>query len=218
MHNEHFGMTTKWVRAAAALGLLYAARRYYRNWGTTKDECQIELPGDELVKQPATRTTEGITVDASAEAVWQALMQRFDPDAEGLKPGEVIRIDPYGWWRLPRNMVLTVERVVDGSAVILRGAPPQFPWRTVISLHVLPRLQDQARLLVRNRTELRRPGEVLLIESTGPIVAFATRRLLLDIKRCAEQSPESQTAVNVRSGCEPNMKRLPVTLTGRMRT
>ncbi|HTY27040.1 MAG TPA: SRPBCC family protein, partial [Mycobacterium sp.] len=33
--------------AAAAAGL-YAARRFYRNWGTTKEECETPLPGDEL--------------------------------------------------------------------------------------------------------------------------------------------------------------------------
>ena len=36
--------------SAIASAGLYAARQYYRNWGTTKDECETPLPGDELVE------------------------------------------------------------------------------------------------------------------------------------------------------------------------
>jgi hypothetical protein len=39
---------------------LYAARRYFRNWGTTKEECRVRLPGDELVGKPAVQTTEAV--------------------------------------------------------------------------------------------------------------------------------------------------------------
>ena len=61
--------------AIAGAGLL-AARQYYRNWGTTKEECDKTLPGDELVSQPAVQTTEGIWIDAPAAAVWPWLVQR----------------------------------------------------------------------------------------------------------------------------------------------
>jgi hypothetical protein len=54
---------------------LYAARRYYRNWGTTKEESVMTLPGDELVRPPAVQTTEGVWIDATASAVWPWLVQ-----------------------------------------------------------------------------------------------------------------------------------------------
>ena len=54
--------------AVAGAGL-YAARRYYRNWGTTKDECESPLPGDELVPEPVLQTTEGVWIEATAEEV-----------------------------------------------------------------------------------------------------------------------------------------------------
>jgi hypothetical protein len=38
-----YRMTISVVRVAAAAALLYAARRYYRNWGTTKEECRATL-------------------------------------------------------------------------------------------------------------------------------------------------------------------------------
>ena len=50
--------------SAIASAGLYAARQYSRNRGTTKDECQTPLPGDELVGQPAVQTTEGVGQDA----------------------------------------------------------------------------------------------------------------------------------------------------------
>ena len=154
-------MTTKLVPAAAAVGLLYAARRYYRNWGTTKSECQMQLPGDDLVKRPATQTTEGITVEAPAETVWQQLLERHQP-------------------------AMTVERKIDDDALVLLGEPPDFPWRTVMSFHVLPRLSDRCRLLVRTRIELRHPGQVIAVALAEPAMAMMSRSTLLGIKHRAE--------------------------------
>jgi hypothetical protein len=154
-------MTTTLVRAAAVLGVLYAARRYYRNWGTTKDECQMKLPGDELIRQPATRTTEGVSVEAPAAVVWQRLMQWTDP-------------------------TMVVEQHIENSALVLRAVPPQFPWESVVSYHVLPRLDDRCRLLARTRIALRHPGQVVLAELAGPAMALKTRGMLLGVKHEAE--------------------------------
>jgi hypothetical protein len=47
------------IRKIAALtAVLYAARRYYRNWGASKGECRMRLPGDELVGDPVIQVTE----------------------------------------------------------------------------------------------------------------------------------------------------------------
>lgn len=154
-------MTNTLVRVAGLAGALYAARRYYRNWGTTKDECQMTLAGDELVRQPATRTTEGVSIEAPAAVVWEHLRQRIDP-------------------------ALTVAQTVEDSALVLRAAPPQFPWESVISYHVLPRLADRCRLLARTRIALRHPGQVVLAEMAGPAMSLKTRGMLLGIKHDAE--------------------------------
>jgi len=236
-------MTEKVVRAATAAAMLYAARRYYRNWGTTKDECRVGLAGDELIKQPSTRTTEGITIHASAEAVWQWLVQigqdrgglysyqafedlvglgyhnaeRIHPEWQTLQHGDAIRLAPQGWLGLRRGMTLMVEQVVEHRTLVLRGAPPDFPWQIVMSFHVVPRLEDRCRLLIRTRTALRRPGQAFVVELAGPAISLFTRGMLLGIKHRAEGQP-TQTTVNSRSGSEPNMNRLPVTLIGRIRT
>ena len=90
---------------------------------TTKGECEINLPGDELIRQPAVRTTEGVWIDAPAEGVWPWLVQigqnrgglysyqtvedlvrldyhdtdRVHPEWQTLVPGDVIRLAPEGW-------------------------------------------------------------------------------------------------------------------------
>lgn len=184
-------MTMNWARAAAAAGALYAARRYYRNWGTTKDECRMQLPGDELIKRPVTRTTEGVSIGAPAEAVWRQLLQRIHPEQQTVVPGDVIRLVPQGRPGRRRGMELAVEQIDDGSALVLRGARPNFPWETVMSFHVLPRLADRCRLLIRTRTALRHPGEVLLVELSGPAMAMLTRRMLLGIKNEAQGARRS---------------------------
>lgn len=44
-------------------------------WGAEDDEILAALPGDELVRAGALRTTRAVTVDAPVEAVWPWLVQ-----------------------------------------------------------------------------------------------------------------------------------------------
>jgi hypothetical protein len=57
-------------------------------------------------------------------------------------------------------------------------APPRLPWESVWSFHLIPRLDDRCRLLVRTRVGLRHPGEVFLAELAGPVTAVMTRGML----------------------------------------
>ncbi|MGB0971160.1 MAG: SRPBCC family protein [Mycobacterium sp.] len=202
-------MATYVFRLAGAAAVLYAARRYYRNWGTTKEECSMSLPGDELVHRPAVQSTEGIWIDAPPAAVWPWIAQigqdraglygfeklekligldcdvadRIHPEWQLLAPGDTVRLAPMGWMGLRHGFAVEIEQVVDGSLLVLRGTRPGFPLEMVCSVHLLPRWQDRCRLLVRTRTRLRHPGEVLGVELAGPVIALVTRGLLLGIKR-----------------------------------
>jgi hypothetical protein len=173
-------MAVRATRIAAAFALLYAARRYYRNWGTTKDECQMGLPGDELAGRPAVRSTEGVWIDASADAVWPLLQQI------GRDPGDLVHLAPRGWLGRHNRLALRVVEVIDNEAIVLRGAPPVFPWDAVWSLHLFVRGDNRCRLLLRTRALLRHPGEVLATELAGPVTALIARRMLLGIKHSAE--------------------------------
>ena len=68
-------VTKRITETSVAFAVLYAARRYYRNWGTTKAECRMRLPGDTLVADPAIQTTEALYIDAQSSAVWPWLLQ-----------------------------------------------------------------------------------------------------------------------------------------------
>lgn len=62
---------TRHALGVVATLMPYRARRYFRNWGTTKDESSVQLPGDELITQPATHATEGLWIDPPDTHGWQ---------------------------------------------------------------------------------------------------------------------------------------------------
>jgi hypothetical protein len=60
------------VGAATAFALVHRAGR---RWGATDEELTTPMPGDELVRDPKTRTMHAITIDAPPDAVWPWLVQ-----------------------------------------------------------------------------------------------------------------------------------------------
>ena len=205
-------MPSKLMRVATAAALLYAARRYYRNWGTTKEESVTYLPGDELLDQPAIRTTEAVWINAPASAVWPWLVQmgqdrgglysyetlenfvglnyhnadRIHPEWQRLAPGDRVRLVPRGWMGLRNGFNLTVAEVIEQQAVMLCAGPPTHPMDAVWSFHVIPYWEDRCRLLVRSRTRRRHWGDAVAIECVAPAMALVTRGMLRGIKRRAE--------------------------------
>lgn len=228
-------MVNETVRIAAMAAAGFAARRYYRNWGATKDECRLVLPGDELIGRPATQTTQAVWIDAPASAVWPWLVQmgqdrgglysyealenlvglkihnadRIHPEWQHLAPGDVVRLVPEGWMGLRRGVALPVVAVAAEEAIVLREERADVPWDAVWSFHLVPHWEDRCRLLVRTRTRLRHPGEVLGIELTGPVTALMTRGMLLGLKRRAERAPAGPPARMATSGDGTNGARPP---------
>ncbi|MDG5481583.1 SRPBCC family protein [Mycolicibacterium gadium] len=211
------------LRLAGATALLYAARRYYRNWGTTKEECQMFLDGDELIAGPVVRSTEAVSIDGPLAAVWPWLVQmgqdrgglytfeklenfaglryvnadRIHPEWQHLAPGDTVRLVPKGWMGLRDGFVLKVEEVVDQQSIVLSASVRRQwnrEWNVVWSFHVIPHWDDRCRLLVRIRSPLRRPGQVLVTELAGPATAFVTRGILLGIKRRVQQQVQAEAA------------------------
>ncbi len=184
------------TETAALIGLLYAARRYYRNWGATKAECRMVLPGDRLVNDPAIQTTEAVYIDAPVSAVWSDLLQagrqRRDadshPESRQLAVGDVVRVAPEGWMGLPDGVTLTVAELVAEKYVVLNATRADRRWNAVWSFHIQPHWEDRVRLLTRARIALRHPGEVFAMELLRPVIALGTRALLLGIKHRVERS------------------------------
>lgn len=207
--------TQRLAQAAALTGLLYVARRYYRNWGATKAECQMPLPGDALVGDPAIQTTEALYVDAPTAAVWPWLVQmgqdrggfygcagltdmlglahrdadRIHPEWQQRAVGDVVRLAPAGWMGLPDGVTLTVAEIVPEKYLVLHAARPELRWNAVWSFHLQPHWEDRVRLLTRARISLRHPGEVFAMELVRPLIALTTRGLLLGVKHRVERLP-----------------------------
>ncbi len=213
-------MTAHGLRLVGVLGVLYAARRYYRNWGTTKDECRMSLPGDELTAGPFVQTTEGVWIDAPCAAVWPWLVQmgqdrggiytfealenlvgleyhnadRIHPEWQQLAPGDTVRLARKGWLGLREGLTLHVASVVDQQSIVLSATSPRHLLDMVWSFTVAPRWDDRCRLLIRVRTGLRHPGQVLITELMGPAIAFITRGILLGIKRRAQEQRQAEAS------------------------
>ena len=206
------------VRLALLGACMYAARRYYRNWGATKEECTMALPGDELVKAPTVQTTEAVSIDAPVDGVWSWLVQigqdrgglytfealenlfglrfrnadRINPEWQQLDVGDVVRLAPKGWMGLRDGLVLRVVDTVPEQRIVLRAAPPELPWDAVWSLHIVPHWEDRCRLIIRRRARMRHPGEVLAAELAGPLTALLARGMLIGIKHRAEMQREAR--------------------------
>jgi hypothetical protein len=213
-------MTTNGLRLAGALAVLYAARRYYRNWGTTKEECSMPMPGDGLTTGPLVQTTEAVWIDAPPEAVWPWLVQmgqdrggiytfetlenlvglqyhnadEIHPEWQQLAPGDTVRLARKGWLGLREGLTLQVVDVVHGHSIVLRATSPRHLCDMVWSFTVTPHWDDRCRLLIRVRTALRHPGQVLLTEISGPAISFVTRGVLLGIKRRAQEHLQAEVS------------------------
>lgn len=207
------------AQAAVLVAGLYCTRRYYRNWGATKGECEMRLPGDDVVSEPAVQATEAAYIDATPAAVWSWLVQtgrnrRLDAasatagdqagaadrgrDAQDpLGVGDVIALIPEGRWGSASGVTMTVVELVPERYAVLTAVQPELRWRAVLSVHLQPHWDDRVRLLVRVRFALRYPGEALTIEMARPIMAFATRGLLLGVKHRAERAAVAEPATPV---------------------
>ncbi|MGO8769451.1 MAG: SRPBCC family protein [Mycobacterium sp.] len=188
--------TKRITRTAGLFAVLYGARRYYRNWGATKAECHMLLPGDALVADPAIQTTEAVYIDAPVSAVWPWLMQlgRTNPDWQRLSVGDRVRLAPEGWMGLPDGVTLRIAQLVPETYLVLTAGRPGQRWNAVWSFHIQPHWEDRVRLLTRTRTALRHPGEVFAMEFVRPAIALGTRGLLLSVKHRVERPPGSAPA------------------------
>lgn len=201
---------------AAAAAAVYGARRYWRNWGTTKEECASRLPGDELVRPPVITTTEAVWIDRRPTQAWPWLVQigqdrggfygyGYDAvedlcglqyhsaddvhaDWQRLAVGDRVRLVPPGWLGMRDGVSLSVAEVKPDEAVVLHGAPPVVPWDIVWSIHLVPRWDDRCRLVVRTRVGLRHPAEVFALALAGPVHSALTRKMMLGIKRRVEST------------------------------
>ncbi len=180
----------------------------------------MRLPGDELVAAPVDQTTEAVWIDAPASMVWPWLVQmgqdrgglytfeklenlaglsyqdadRIHPEWQQLDVGDTVRLVPKGWLGLRDGVSFEVVEIQHERTIVLQARFPYPMWDVVWSFHLIPYGQDRSRLLIRIRTPLRRPGQVLVTELCSPGMSFVTRGVLLDIKRRTQQQFQAEAS------------------------
>jgi hypothetical protein len=180
-------------------------RRWHQRWGTTPQEVESPMPGDELIAGAQYRATRAITIAAPPEAVWPWLVQvgclrggwysndLLDnmtrpsaevviPDLQDLRVGQWVPMSP-----TPSDKTaLKVASFEPNRLLVWQQPVSTWVWR-------LEPTDDRGTRLVtrlRIRYDWRRPGEALLSLVLNEFGDFPMmRRMLLGIKARAE-SPQ----------------------------
>ena len=166
------------VPALAGVATLYAARRYYRNWGATKQESHARMPGDGLIHEPAAQSTSAEWIDGPIDSVWPRVLKVvLRHEFTGTPAGEIVHVP----LSANRRVAMTVVEGGDGRSMVLRTVPRVVPVDVTWAWFAESRWDDRTRVTVRLRIALRHPGDVLLAEAAGPVIAVLTRRRLAEI-------------------------------------
>lgn len=208
-------MPPKWLAgltsvAYVAAGYVFFGRTWQLQWGATDQECEMALPGDELIVKADLTATRAITVRAVAAEVWPWIAQlgqgrggfysydrlenllgcnihsadRITPEWQDTAVGHEVRLAP--------EVPLIVTALVPGRALVLRGgfplgqtAPPyDFTWTFALT----DQPDGTTRLVVRERYKYLRPWTWLLVEPVQVISFLMTQKMLRGIGDRAERS------------------------------
>jgi hypothetical protein len=180
----------------AAFPWVYAffIRPWHLRWGATDEEVDKPLPGDELVPEPAIKSTRAITVNAPVEEVWAWLAQigqdrggfysyewlenlascrmrnadRIHPEWQHREVGEIVLLHP--------ATGMKVAAFEPGRAIVLEG------WGAFV---VEPLDKENTRVILRSRV----PRGAMLYYLLGIEVPhfIMERRMLQGIKERGEK-------------------------------
>jgi hypothetical protein len=207
MRRLYAGVTA--IGGVAVAYILLARPRHLR-WGTTDQDLDEPLPGDELIANADLTATRAITVRASAGQVWPWIAQlgqgrggfysydflenlvgcdihsadRIVPEWQDVRVGDEVRLAP--------EVALVVASLEPGRSLVLRGgipmgntAPPyDFTW--AFALRGEP--DETTRLLVRERYAYTRPWARLIVEPAQAVSFVMSQKMLRGIKDRAERT------------------------------
>jgi hypothetical protein len=72
------GREARAATVTALVGYDLLLRPWMRQWGSTREERELALPGDEVPSDVMTHYTKGVTIDAPPDVVWRWLVQIGD--------------------------------------------------------------------------------------------------------------------------------------------
>jgi hypothetical protein len=201
--------------AAGVVGAYVAVgRRHQLAFGSTTDEREMPLPGDDAVEPADLVATRAITIHASASEVWPWIAQMgqgrgglYSYDAiENLVGCEMRSADTIvDRWQdvvvgdrfgLHPKTALEVVHVDRDRALVVRGGVPEgsapyaFSWAFVL----LERLDGTTRLVVRERYRYLRRFASLIVEPVEVVDFVMTQKMLRGIRDRAERTRGSLVA------------------------
>ncbi len=143
--------------------------------------------GDGLIHEPAAESTAAEWIDASVSDVWPRVLDVVLGEGrtigEANPPiGEIIRLPVTICGRVVAGVTMSVVDGVGGRSLVLRTVHRKVPVDLTWAWLAEPRWDDRTRLIVRLRIALRHPGDVIVAEAAGPVVAILTRRRLAEIR------------------------------------
>lgn len=182
------------------------------NYGSTVDEQQMVLPGDDLSANNTGQNTLAVTINAPSDGIWQWLVQvgqdragfytytwlenlvgadihnanEIHPEWQTLNVGAAWRlVSPDYLWGLGKDAASRVLISEPGYALVLE----------MFGAHViLPIDGSTSRLIVRGQSG---PANLLSMMIVDPVVFTMERRMMLGLKARAEGYPDAPAALMV---------------------
>jgi hypothetical protein len=196
---------------AGALGAyVLVVRPWHLRWGSTDDEADGQLIGDDLIPNPDLSATRAIRIRASAEDVWPWIAQlgqgrgglysydalenlvgcdmhsadRIVSEWQDVRVGDEFRLHP--------DVALEVAIVEPGRGLVVRGGVPmgetEPPFDFTWAFELRERLDGTTRLLMRERYGYTRPWSALLVEPVEAVSFVMSRKMLRGIRDRVERS------------------------------
>jgi hypothetical protein len=193
----------------SATAYVLVVRPWQLRWGTTNEERDATLTGDDLIPTPDLMATRAITVHAIADQVWPWIAQlgqgrggfysydalenlvgchiysadRVVPEWQDLKVGDQVKLHP--------EVGLGVAVVEEGRALVLRGGVPMGtmppPYDTTWAFVLREQPDGTTRLLVRERYTYTKRWAPALLEPVAAVAFVMTQRMLRGIRDRAER-------------------------------
>jgi hypothetical protein len=185
-------------------------RPWMSAWGATADEIAAALPGDELVPNPVSQTTQAVTIRATPGQIYPWLLQigvdrggmysydwlenlvglnvhtidRIVPELQTAQAGDFWRFTPKDF-AMPDGPGVFVMRLEPYRAVVgcfgVQSAPPP-PCTGTWQLVLQPQGQGVTRLILRARTDARSPRTGIAGAIFDPITFVMQRGMLLGFR------------------------------------
>lgn len=216
------GITLLAILVMGALYMSFVVPWMY-TWGATTDEVRATLPGDDLVPNPISQTTQAVTIRAKPEQIYPWLLQlgvdrggmysydwlenmmglnvhtidRIVPELQTVAPGDFWRFTPkdYVVPDGPGVFVMRLEpnRAVHGCFGAQATPPP--PCTGTWQLVLQPQADGTTRLILRSRTDAKSPMTGVFGTMFDPITFVMGRGMLLGFRDRIEASVQQQAAV-----------------------